>query len=902
MNTQKPPAIWPTSLFFLSLSFASLFTALIVCESRTYANSADKKSRGNQQTTSASKSYATETSPAFFENIETAFDSPFLRNSVKAGTKAINQSIENIMDALFYSLMDNDWTLARNGDLRLKLKSERKIYSAETSEFVVIDRLSIGPEYARELGNFKNIPISLNTGVGADYYEIYKSSNAERLTDSASDDIFTWSFKNWFGALPILGAILPPSFNPNELYDPTRLLSPPFKLPVDKKSFETMPLGSIRSYAIKGGINLPLATGVVFGQQLKNKLQSMGGLDFTMPYSIFVNGEYRISVLRKSKNLAWVGLSKTKSIGHGLFSLIGRTIFVLEDISSDFSFSGIPLPYFPLDSDISSAIVDSSTLLYEFDLNRKDSLAAYIDAVAGNFAPAHEAAKNQNSGVNYFFTQESLSQNDVSKNSLELGLFSNTDHRKASKAENKITNNENVFYSLEVKESLKKSSWDILVGETSNQINMNLTLHVEKQKLDPETKFSYRDIENPWQLTFTAKLNDAFTSGVEIKTYKNILEQTSALDLADFPKFDAVDKGDETLIRSKRLTSIPYRRQHNFAAQPQLLGHFSANISVKISTDQLKDIYKNARTTFKEKYREALFERLTPTKAHEDLPKNLVAAKGARFLNLAVSPLRAVGVDRLLPLKIAELEYRAALLETIGHANTPQEHQALFNDFFQTDYPYELFSAFIQTAAHFKAFRTVKIYAKPAKGLAPGESLKFERLNRMKFAEGKDFSEWESFNNATKNVNSFEPQALLTSNSKIEIKKIVVRRSDSSTKIRKDQFPFIIDADIADLSKNAQTLDIYLRIENAGKLDLGRLILAEAVLKKPVSMADSLTSIPIEISPKDAAPLNTFLLGQAVKLGTNLRISIALSDRIGRWSSIKTIDFSYKNGEITLIK
>lgn len=858
-----------------------------------------------QQSNEVTKKYKTdqpEEEDSFFESVTSAFDTPVIRGSLKAGTTAINRSIENLMDALFYKLMDREWILAKEGDLSLNLNTERNIYNAPTGDFVVVDRISIGPQYAKPLGKVADVTASLGVGLNADYYEIYPRSDALRATENSQDGFFTWAGKNWLGALPFISRIMPPSFNPNELYDPFRLVAPPFSVPLDKESFETMPISSIRSYAIRGGVNLPLALDEAFNPEFKKRLMEVNETNFSVPYSIFLNGEYRVNVLRKDFHTAWVGLSKSRSVGHGVFGILGKTIYVLKDYATTVPFPGLPLPFFPIDSDITSDITKTTSLLYEFDLNTKEGLEAYEKAVIGDFDFAFVKAQRKIKGIKYHFTKTENNLRAISKQAMELGLFANTDQRNSEEIENTIRDHKGKFYTLESKESNQLKTWDILVGETSRETNSKLTLHVKRIDANDdgsEWMYKYKNIKNPWLLSISARLFDSFTSGVEIKKYKSFLEDISGIKLWGFPAFSTTNKEVKEKIESERLTSHPYDRQLNFTPQPQLLGRFNAKLEALISTSQLKELYKHARKDFYKIYKKILEK--TGATLPQKTEYSWASLYGSRFINLLLSPLRVVGIERVIDASESELEYRTSLLEEFNKIVDPEEHLDRFSELFETDFPFELTSAIVQTVGKYKAPRTLTLYTKAAKGLSPIDKLNFDKLNRLKYKRGKKFDYWDRYSVASKKTQAFNPLKTLSKRSRLYIKSASLQTNFREVK-KKTSLPFQLKISLKGLPKNTKDLNVYLKFENAGKLDLGRLVLSEAVLEKRIG---NISGVPSEgvvlVNLYEDEELKTFLLEQAINLSGDIKLTMALSDNRGHWSSLRTMTFTFRNNRLTLL-
>jgi hypothetical protein len=316
--------------------------------------------------------------------IERLFKNPIFASGISSGADAINQSIETLMESLFYNLMDNKlkWPLTESANLNLGFT--RDVFTARSGAFVIVDRFGLGPDYARELYRFQDIPVTLGANQSTDVYDIYLRTDPMRVFDNKNLPWWRVAANNWFGALPLLEAILPPSFNANEMYDPLKRIETPFTFPLSILSAEAMDVGTIKSYAVSGGVNL----GVEFSEGIHGlKDQMMTGstaLDMKLPFTIFRTGEYRINVLKKDANTIWVGLTDSNRMGQRIESKIGRTYYLLSKTIP--LWRGMPANVFPIDFAYEEGVGDLFSRVYSFDIRNEEARTAFIEAVHGNFA------------------------------------------------------------------------------------------------------------------------------------------------------------------------------------------------------------------------------------------------------------------------------------------------------------------------------------------------------------------------------------------------------------------------------------------------------------------------------------------------------------------------------------
>ena len=96
-------------------------------------------------------------------------------------------------------------------------------------------------------------------------------------------------------------------------------------------------------------------------------------------------------------------------------------------------------------------------------------------------------------------------------------------------------------------------------------------------------------------------------------------------------------------------------------------------------------------------------------------------------------------------------------------------------------------------------------------------------------------------------------------------------------------------------------LKLYVRVEQAGKVKIGKLALAEKVL--------DLTPIDSAIDPAGGltyeffltgpmSPLSNFLLNQAVDTGDQFLVSLAASHDRVVWSDERSVEFRFEGGKL----
>src|SRR4051812_38329329 len=147
--------------------------------------------------------------PSYMQPIEQLLTNPALITSLTSNADAINRSVESVMDSLFYSLLDNERAFKLTEHSWILGSMKRDVYSAPSGAYVVVDRVALGPRYARELTQVHGMPISLGIDGTVEVAQIYLRTDGQRLAEQ--EGLPTWRrwLNNWFGIVPVLSVILP---------------------------------------------------------------------------------------------------------------------------------------------------------------------------------------------------------------------------------------------------------------------------------------------------------------------------------------------------------------------------------------------------------------------------------------------------------------------------------------------------------------------------------------------------------------------------------------------------------------------------------------------------------------------------------------------------------------------
>ncbi len=953
------------SAFILLASFGMNFSSVAFAKS---------KSNKSVEVVYEDNSKEDKIDDSFSEPIEQLFKNPVLANGIASGSDAINRSIESLMDSLFYSLLDNELKWNLTSDAAFAIGFRRDLFSTQSGAYVVVDRMSLGPRYSKALGNVAKLPITLGTDGSVEVLQIYLRTDGMRVAEQAELPFWRTAVNNWFGILPLASLMLPPSFNPNELYDPLKQLETPFVFPLSVEAFYEMQVGSIRSYNVSGGISLSLDFAGVLDRKSSEVLESLENLAGSGPYTIFKRGESRINVLRRGEHTAWVGLAKVDRVGHAFDFDVGNQIYVLTgalaatamDNRWSWVWKGVPGLFYPLDSSYEQSLSDMFDQVYEYDLRNPHAKEAYLAAVNGDFVVSkvkYREAKESNveTGVDFQFTRLQDRNEENFEIGPNLGLFKKSRSRNIRKSEIEITDQKGKFYILQARETLQDRDWDVLVGDEKEKLDQIMEIKVQRiinkefasSVSDPEAIVFEEDIDpdhldeeaflkapmdgsdkdevliseaeepedsekyyyvlssdgDPIQITLNYNIQDRYTTAEEYSEYLENLRFVSKLPIRDIPK---IGFRDQVLLSNRRQKGFFYRPEDSGINQhvvPTYLGRFAAKATMVINTKELNRILNRS-----DKEMWTAFARAFGKDADswgDEKNREGLAFQSQWFPAFLALPLRLFNLRFKSIDAIAEITYRIDALKRLRMAEKPLKKLEVAYDLFDTNYPKELMRSLLMLSNRTNVPRKVSLVAKPKGGARHNLKLLFRKANGRVFSAGPQFPEPGRYSRAKKKLAAFyldQPRE--------HTNKPLLRTLKIGTKKLKESFKFAAGTSVDDIRKqkavnhafvklsvqnanHLKPLQIYVRVEQAGKIKFGKLELAEAVLKlDPLKVSKSR---PDRLNYEfylsgPASPLSNFLYNQVVDLGDDFAVTITVSREGIIWSDSKTFEYHFEGG------
>lgn len=869
--------------------------------------------------------------------IQTIASNPVIAMTLASGADAINRSVDSLMDSLFYSLLDNERLLSVNDDVWFQLGLNRDVYSTSSGSFVVFDRFRVGPNYLKELARFHDVPIKLGVDANTEILQVYLRSDGLRVHELEKLSFWRKAANQWFGFLPFLAAILPPSFNQNELYDPVKQAYTPFSFPFDIRGFYEMPIGSIRSYAISGGARIFAELGERLPAEGRQFLERVGKFRAPLPYSVFIRGEHRINVLRRGENIAWVGIKNIRRTGHAITSLIGDRFDLFRGALSakilrwNWVWQGRPVNLFPIDFNLEQAVGAFFDQVYEFDLTKAPAQQAYNAAVKGDFVPSrlrYLEAKEQKipTGVDFHFARNQSRREFVFDNGPNIALLRTRRSSGLGKSDVEITDKEGKFYILEASHDVSDQSWNVLVGEKEKRFQQSVELRVKKviqqEKSDKQDKIKERHFyvfdsgADPYRLTVVLNIQDRNVVASDLADYLKVLRDVSGLSLEQLPTLKIRDPIAESEYRRTRYFSGPDLIPFSLHVTPAFLGRFGAQLLMSFSGKDLERILERSDDEVLAAFAEA-----------NNLDKSLWTDKIRNFglvdslwwiSSYVMAPLRLINIRWETVDAMKEGMNLVHSLRILKKKGSPEEMLEGFGRLLDTSYPGTLLRSLLLLADINKVSRRI-ILSTESKGKGSDEEKHlFSKMNNMVFTGGLPIPAPSRYSRSKEKLAGFYLDRPQGGEKRPQILRIDVVSQEVPTSLQFLQGGTVgwsqwdpQDAGTQDrhvlmnvVVKGAPTvgpIKLFIKIEQAGRLKVGKLELAERVVEVPRL---SMTNEPVDRGSYELyltgplSPMKGFLLDRAVRQGDQFHVSVSCSIDGVEWGDSRSFEFIYENGKL----
>ena len=846
-------------------------------------------------------------------SVNRLLSNPIFASGLSTGADAINRSIDSLMSSLFYSLLDNNLPFPLTSSAGITLGLTRDVYSARNGAYVVVDKMGISPGYGRELARFNGIPIVLGAKQSTEVLDIYLRTDPLRVSENKTLPIWRASLNNWFGILPLLELILPPSFNVNEMYDPFHRVEVPFTFPLSIETASSMDLGSIKSYSISGGINLGVELGVGIHGFKDQVTSGASALNLSLPFSVFRSGSYRINVLRKDSNTMWVSFVDESRLGEKMALTLGKAYYLLAKTIP--YWKGLGAPVFPVDFALEEAVADAFGQVYSYDLREAEAKTAFVEAVHGNFAPSEISwlrAKEDKlaTGVSFFFTKkERRFQTGITTGS-NVYLTNRHTARTHSDAAIEITDPNGRFHILEAVQDDRQTKWDILTGASEATTSLRASLFVrkvienDKTKDGMKTRYEFIAEGNPIDIAFTLALTDKYIEVENLNDYLETLSRFTQLKLDGIPEFPI----REARLLSKRRKIVYFDNDqsgsHRLHVTPTHLGKFEGYGNVRLTNAQILAIADLPR---KEIWM-GLCRAFRVTSASNCLlwEKSLFWRNVYRSGFFVSQPLRLIDYRWLEADSVGEIEAAVAALKMFSKEKVPEAKQSALRQLFATEYPLELVEGLLRLTDLHEVPRSVELETQPKGHAAEEIKTRFRKMGGMHFTSEKEFPTPLRYDNSREISNQFEGANLSFQGSKPIIKKLTLYSEEPlNSKSMKTPaantlgLQLMTRVSVAKVG-TSKKIKVYVKLEQSGQIQLAKLKLIEDVVEIPMFEAldtpDQVNFLLALSGPN--SPFTNILTSEAFSFGGSFRLSMTVSSSDRTWSDEKVLEFKIENDQL----
>ena len=810
------------------------------------------------------------------------FGGGFLGNGLASGLKSLNQSVDSLMESIFYSLLDKEFLTEFSDEIRFGIKYERDLHETSLGGYIVVDSFRIGPEFGKVIGQLGEFPIRLGSTSGVDFATITHRNTAMRSAESEQLPFWRSWANEWFGVLPVLSRILPPSFNPLQMYDPVALATTPLLFPFSHKKALKMPIGSIRSIGISGGLSI---TADLFEPELERfrKEMRLEDLQLSLPIGVFKSGSHRINVLRKSEHIVWVGITDLQEKGF-------QSDWDLRNRYHAFSklipvWQGMPVPVFPIDLFFSRLRLKRFDQVFSFDLRDKDAQQAYNAIVTGDLRPTLKAIDTEIIGIRRLFNRHETAKALRQKTSRSAFVYNDSRKQRLRRSLVYLEDDQRKENFIEISQEIQDSNWNVLVGGEYQGFNNKLEMRVKKNPEDDSLFFDPED-RKPYHLRVNFQINDRYCNSREFQDAIKTARFVSLMPLDSLPAIPIYAEDELREFHRRNLLLDPMDSHQITPVPPTLLGRLNLVLQMNFPYDYLQALKAITRAKLKQGIYES-FRGLKLQNPGEHL--NLASY----LLGWLVEPLSLANI-RLKSLK-AEREFQRLWegLQRYRMAKTPETVGEALEYVLDTDFPGELFHTFLnlvddQTVAKqfgMQAHSSVKtndsVNTKTAKQ-------DFAKLNQFWIEDGPAMPDSYLSAYLDSDLSSFTPQGMDQQTPTPTITAVTFEHLGSTTP---EKVNIEMTVDIQQTHPNQDAVYLYLRLEQSGVVDLGRFMVGENSKQLPMIRShdkDDHGQVRIYLTgPK--SPLKAGLFSDSFRIEGRYNLFLSTSSTGGSWSSERKI-------------
>lgn len=867
------------------------------------------------QGTEISKDFRSEgdRKPSTFEALNRLVQNRGLASSLASGVVSLNRTVDSLMEALFYSIMDQSITFEASDNLALTSGYEREVHGTSIGAYVVVDKFRLGPDFLKDLGKIRGLPLTFSNQTHVFITNATLRSDAQRKSEGERHGYWRELLNNWLGLIPLLSSVLPPSFNPEELYDPAGYLATPFLFPRDVKEALDMPLGTVRAYGLSGITQFSVDLKGSALKKIQENLQ-LADLDLSVPFSLFHEGEHRISILRRNENEVWLSLSELRRLGHS----------VSVDLSKGYSafrqlvkwWTGLPIPIAPIDFSFQKSHNIRLDELFAFDLREVKAQEAFGKALHGDFDPARELGETpgeqpNKSGVTFHFRRFSTKNEDGLRQSRSFYVAQSQKQSILGSGESRTIDRQGEFFTLDAEFVQLDRDWDVLVGPETAEFKHRLSIPVRKELRkgkDPRYELA-SNIENPLYMTATLKVADDFVDTRELQNILELFRLYSGLTFNDIPQIPIRALDLEKRLLSVQALANPMDEIKRRELTPTHLGRFAAYAHLYFSHDLMMALARQSREQMWGSFATS-FQAEPTFWAEEGVTPGFTYY--ANWLgSYALSPLRLMNFESNYPDLVVEVRRVEAALQKLLSVTDPLEILDAYRQILDTNHPVQLIRSLVTMARGLPLPIIVGFNANPKSQREDTPDVKkakedFASLDNRIFSSDWPIPSLKRDQSVEEKLASFEIGNYTNSRVMPSLLRLSLHLDGFATDNNGRYYnQFVADFNIQNPPSANQPLYVYLRIEQNSPINIGRFVLGEELIElRPAGeIAANTASTPLA----DRGTYRLFLTGptglkdqsyldDTILMGGALDLIVSLSDNGEEWGPEQKLSFRIENG------
>jgi hypothetical protein len=253
---------------------------------------------------------------------------------------------------------------------------------------------------------------------------------------------------------------------------------------------------------------------------------------------------------------------------------------------------------------------------------------------------------------------------------------------------------------------------------------------------------------------------------------------------------------------------------------------------------------------------------------------------------------------------IHEAQNSINALSAIRAATNPIDKLEGFYQLFESDHPRNVAIALLLLADLADVPRKVDFYSRAVGYLDPAYKVKFQKLNGLTLKSAAPFPKAERYEIANDKLNAFFPSEIRELREKPIVRNLEVatKKAEGPAALEKPHNHIYVRLQIEKMGLGNQD-KVYVRFEQAGKVQFGKLVVAEDVIPLNSSSSHELSpgaslgtaAYDFFLSGPDS-PLDSFILNQALDFGGEFLLAVSVSNDGVVWSDEKEVRFRFEDG------